>query len=163
VAIKKLNDSDAIGSYDSAMITNQADGEIGVTKTEKPAEHGAWIGLAAGAGATVLCPVLIPAVIVAGAAGAWFAHVAHGTSRSELKRVAAMLMPGDSAVVVIGIDKDAEQVEGAATRARDHILERSVGDWDAAEQDALEAVKAAEAKATASASPAQRANQCSDR
>ena len=48
------------------------------------------------------------------------------------------------ALVVVGIDNDAEQVESAATRARDHVLKRNVGDWDDAEQDALEAVKQAE-------------------
>jgi hypothetical protein len=47
--------------------------------------------------------------------------------------------------VVVGIDHDAEQVESAATHARDHVLNRSVGDWDEAENDALEAVKQAEA------------------
>jgi hypothetical protein len=43
--------------------------------------------------------------------------------------------------VVIGIDNDAEKVEGAATHARDHTLQRKVGDWDDAEQDALTAVE----------------------
>lgn len=148
-AIKSLNDSDAIGSYDSAIIVKQPDGDVKVTKTEKPAEHGAWIGLAAGAGAAVVFPFLLPGVIAAGAtgagAGAWFAHIAHGTSRSEAKRIGEMLNEGDAAVVVIGIDNDAEQVEGAATRARSHVLNRSVGDWDDAQQEALEAVKQAEA------------------
>ena len=56
-----------------------------------------------------------------------------------------MLKEGDSAVVIVGIDHDADQIEGAATRAREHTLKRNVGDWDDAEQDALEAVKGAEA------------------
>ena len=148
-AIKSLNDSGAIGSYNSAVIVKEADGNVKVTKTEKPAEHGAWVGAAAGAGAAVLFPVLLPAVVVAGAtgagAGAWFAHLAHGTSRGEAKRIGAMLSDGDAATVVVGIDNDAEEVEGAATRSRDHVLKREVGDWDDAEQDVMEAVKQAEA------------------
>jgi uncharacterized membrane protein len=148
-AIKSLNDSGAIGSYNSAVIVKEADGNVKVTKTEKPAEHGAWVGAAAGAGAAILFPVLLPAVAVAGAtgagAGAWFAHLAHGTSRSEAKRIGAMLNDGDAATVVVGIDHDSGEVEGAATRARDHVLKHNVGDWDDAEQDALEAVKQAEA------------------
>ena len=148
-AIKSLNDSGAIGSYNSAVIVKEADGNVKVTKTEKPAEHGAWVGAAAGAGAAILFPVLLPAVAVAGAtgagAGAWFAHLAHGTSRGEAKRIGAMLNDGDAATVVVGIDNDAEEVEGAATRSRDHVLKREVGDWDDAEQDAMEAVKQAEA------------------
>jgi uncharacterized membrane protein len=148
-AIKSLNDSGAIGSYNSAVIVKEPDGNVKVTKTEKPAEHGAWIGAAAGAGAAILFPPLLPAVIVSGAtgagAGAWFAHLAHGTSRSEAKRIGAMLNDGDAATVVVGIDNDSGEVEGAATRARDHVLKHNVGDWDDAEQDAMEAVKQAEA------------------
>jgi uncharacterized membrane protein len=148
-AIKSLNDSGAIGSYNSAVIVKEPDGNVKVTKTEKPAEHGAWIGAAAGAGAAILFPPLLPAVIVSGAtgagAGAWFAHLAHGTSRGEAKRIGAMLSDGDAATVVVGIDNDAEEVESAATRSRDHVLKREVGDWDDAEQDAMEAVKQAEA------------------
>ena len=146
-SIKSLNDSGAIGSYDTAIIVKQPDGQVKVTKTEKPAEHGAWVGAAAGAGVAILFPVALPVVAATGAAGlgAWFGHLAHGTSRGEAKRIGAMLNEGDSAVVVVGIDHDAEQVESAATHARDHVLNRSVGDWDEAENDALEAVKQAEA------------------
>jgi uncharacterized membrane protein len=148
-AIKALNDSDAIGSYDSAIIRKQADGKVKVTKTEKPAEHGAWVGAAAGAGVAVIFPFMTPALLVAGAEGAgmgaWFAHLAHGTSRGEAKRIGAMLSAGDSAVVVVGIDNDAERIQAAATRARDHVLSRAVGDWDEAEQDALDAVREVEA------------------
>jgi uncharacterized membrane protein len=97
-----------------------------------------------------LFPPALP-VVVAGAAaggagvGAWFGHLAHGVSRGEAKRIGAMLKEGDSAVVVVGIDRDAEQVEKTATHARDHVLKRAVADWDDAEQDALEAVKQDEA------------------
>jgi uncharacterized membrane protein len=145
-AIKKLNDSGAIGSYDSAIITKKANGDVKVTKTEKPTEHGAWVGVAAGAAAVVLFPIAAPAVLVAGSAGAgaWIAHIAHGTSRGEAKDVGKMLNEGDSAVVVVGVDNDAEQVESAATRARSHVLKRQVGDWNDAEQDALAAIRQAE-------------------
>ena len=148
-AIQKLHGSHTIGSYDAQIIVRNADGSVRVTKTEKPVEHGAWVGAAAGAGAALLFPVLLPVVVVAGAAGAgvgaWSAHLAHGMSRGEAKRIGAMLKEGDSAVVVIGIDNDAEKIESAATRAREHVLRREVGDWEDAEQDALESVKQAEA------------------
>ena len=54
--IKTLHESKAIGSYDAQIIVREPDGSVRVTKTEKPAEHGAWIGAAAGAGAAVLFP-----------------------------------------------------------------------------------------------------------
>ena len=56
-AIKALNDSGAIGSYDAELITKKPNGEVKVTKTEKPTEHGAWWGVAAGAATVVLFPV----------------------------------------------------------------------------------------------------------
>jgi uncharacterized membrane protein len=154
-AIKSLHARAAIGSYDSAIIVHRPDGEVKVTKTEKPAQHGAWIGLAAGAGAAVVFPFLLPAVSYAGMAGAgaglgaWFGHLAHGTSRGEAKDIGALLEPGTTALVVIGIDNDAEAIERAAERARVHTLKREFGDWDEAEQDALESIARAEQHAVA--------------
>jgi uncharacterized membrane protein len=147
-AIKALHSGDAIGSYDSAIITKQAEGKVKVTKTEKPAQHGAWIGLAAGAGAAVVFPFLLPGVVAAGAGGAglgaWFGHLAHGTSRGEAKEIGALLDQGDAELIVVGIDRDAERIEQAATRAKDSVLKREVGDFDEAEQEALAAIEQAE-------------------
>jgi uncharacterized membrane protein len=149
-AIKALHAGNAIGSYDSAIISKQADGTVKVNKTEKPTQHGAWTGLAAGAGAAVLFPFLLPGLTVAGMAGAgagvgaWFGHLAHGTSRGEAKEVGALLDRGDAALVVIGIDQDAERIEGAITGARARELRRSVGDWEEAEQEAMMAIEQAQ-------------------
>jgi uncharacterized membrane protein len=149
-AIKALHKGDAIGSYDSAIISKQADGKVKVTKTEKPTQHGAWIGLAAGAGAAVVFPFLLPGLTVAGMAGggaglgAWFAHLAHGTSRGDAKEVGALLDKGNAALVVVGLDHDAVRIEDAATRATNHVLRREVGDWDEAQQEALHAIEQAE-------------------
>jgi uncharacterized membrane protein len=152
-AIKALHGRGAIGSYDSAIIVHRPDGEVKVTKTEKPAQHGGWVGMAAGAGAAVMFPFLLPAVGVAAAGGAgvgaWFGHLAHGTSRGEAKDIGAMLEPGTSALVVIGIDTDAEAIELAAERAKAHTLKREFGDWDEAEQDALDSIARAEQHAVA--------------
>ena len=120
----------AIGSYDSAIVVHTPDGDVKVTKTEKPTQKGAWIGLAAGAGAAVVFPFLLPAVSYAGMAGAgaglgaWFGHLAHGTSRGDAKDIGALLEPGKAALIVVGIDKDAEQIERALTRAEQHVLKR---------------------------------------
>lgn len=151
--IKALYAGDAIGSYDSAIISKQADGKVKVTKTEKPTHHGAWTGVAAGAGAAVLFPFLLPGLTVAGMAGAgaglgaWFGHLAHGTSRGEAKEMGAMLDEGDAALVVIGIDHDAERIEQAATHAKRYVLKREIGDFESAEQDALEAMQQGERSA----------------
>ena len=98
----------------------------------------------------VVFPFLLPAVSYAGMAGAgaglgaWFGHLAHGASRSDAKDIGAMLEPGKAALIVIGIDKDAEQIERAATRAERHVLKREFGDWDEAEAEALAAIERAE-------------------
>ena len=149
-AIKSLHRGKAIGSYDSAIVVHTPTDGVKVTKTEKPTQQGAWIGLAAGAGVAVVFPFLLPAVSYAGMAGAgaglgaWFGHLAHGTSRGDAKSIGAMLEPGKAALIVIGVDKDAEQIERAATRAEQHVLRREFGDWDEAEQEALAAIGRAE-------------------
>jgi hypothetical protein len=51
--------------------------------------------------------------------------------------------------VVIGIDNDAEAIERAAVHAKAHALKREFGDWDEAEQDALESIARAEQHAVA--------------
>ena len=58
-AIKELRNQDAIGSYDSAIIVHLPNGEVKVTKTEKPTKHGAWIGVAAGVGTAGVFPFLL--------------------------------------------------------------------------------------------------------
>ena len=58
-AIEALHGPDAIGSYDSAIIVHDPDGRVQVTETEKPVKHGAWIGVATGAGAAVVFPFLL--------------------------------------------------------------------------------------------------------
>jgi uncharacterized membrane protein len=149
-ALTSLHKGGAIGSYDSAVIVHTPEGDVKVTKTEKPTQKGGWIGLAAGAGVAVVFPFLLPAVSYAGMAaggaglGAWFGHLAHGTSRGEARDIGAMLAPGKAALIVVGIDKDAEQIERAATRAEQRTLKRQFGDWDEAEQDALESIARAE-------------------
>jgi uncharacterized membrane protein len=152
-AIKELRNQDAIGSYDSAIIVHLPNGEVKVTKTEKPTKHGAWIGVAAGAGAAVVFPFLLPAVgaaAVGGAGlGAWFGHLAHGTSRGDAKEIGDMLKPGTTALVVIGVDHDAEEIESAARRAKANVLKRDVGDWDEAEQEALDSIARTEQHAVA--------------
>jgi hypothetical protein len=40
--VKALHDADDMGSYDAAIVTKHADGRVRVTKTEKPAHHGAY-------------------------------------------------------------------------------------------------------------------------
>jgi uncharacterized membrane protein len=58
-AIEALHGPDAIGSCDSAIIVHDPDGGVKLTEAKKPVKHGAWIGVATGAGAAVVFPFLL--------------------------------------------------------------------------------------------------------
>ncbi len=138
-AVKALHAGDIIGSYDSAIITKDAEGNVKVNKTEKPTQHGGWIGLAAGAAVAVVAPVALPAVVAAGGAGlgAWIGHVARGISRSDLKEMGELLDTGQAALIVIGIDKDAQRIQKVAERASRTLTKPVDADPDEAAGDAL--------------------------
>jgi uncharacterized membrane protein len=90
----------------------------------------------------VIFPFLLPALVAAGAGlGAWFGHLAHGTSRADAKEIGALLDRGNAALIVIGIDRDAEKIQLAAVNAKEHVLRRLPhSNWDEAEREALESM-----------------------
>jgi uncharacterized membrane protein len=139
-AIKALHAGDIIGSYDSAIITKDADGKVKVDKTEKPTQHGGWIGLAAGAAVAIVAPVAMPVLVTAGGAGlgAWIGHLARGISRSDLKEIGQMLDSGNAALIVIGVDKDAERVQKVVEKASKTLLKEVDADPEEAEKEASE-------------------------
>lgn len=138
-AVKALYAGHMIGSYDAAIVTKQADGKVNVHKREKPTQHGAWAGLAAGAAFCVVAPVAMPALVAAGGAGlgAWIGHLARGMSREDVREIGDMLGEGQAALIVIGIDKDAERVQKAAEKASKYVTKRVEADAEEAEQEAL--------------------------
>jgi len=141
--IRALHEQHAIRSYDAAIITKDRDGKVHVKKTEKPTQHGAWMGFAAGAAVALAAPVALPGVVAAGGAGigAWLGHLAHGTSRADAKELGEKLRARDTALVVVGVDEDADRIASAATRSLDHTLKRIRADWATAEAEAMEALR----------------------
>ena len=138
-AVKALHAGHIIGSYDSAIISKDSEGKVKVDKTEKPTQHGGWAGLAAGAAVAVAAPVAMPVLVAAGGAGlgAWIGHLARGMNRGDVKEIGEMLDEGTAALIVIGIDKDAERVEKAVAKATKYATKRVSGDADEAEHEAL--------------------------
>jgi uncharacterized membrane protein len=153
-AIKALHDNGDLGSYDAAVLSRAGDGSVKVTKDEKPVKHGGWVGLAAGAGASILFPFLLPwtAGAAAGGAGlgAWFGHLAHGMSRHEAKEMAGLLEPKQSALIVVGIDEDVAKIEQATGASLRHITQHLDGaDFEEAEAEAMRALEQQEHAAAA--------------
>ncbi len=54
--VKELHLAGAVGTYDAAVITKDADGKVHVDKDELPTRHGAWTGIAAGALLGIIFP-----------------------------------------------------------------------------------------------------------
>jgi uncharacterized membrane protein len=138
-AIKKLHHDGEIGSYDAAVLSKGADGEVEVHKNEKPTRHAGWVGAAAGAGVAILFPPTLVVVAVGGGAGlgSWVAHMAHGMKRHEAEEMATMLEPGKAGLVVVGVDESAAKVEeatsGSITHKTKHLVESN---FEAAEKEA---------------------------
>jgi hypothetical protein len=101
------------------------------------------MGFAAGAAVALVAPVALPGMVAAGGAGvgAWLGHLAHGTSRADAKELGEFLRKRDTALVVVGVDEDADRIAAAATRSLDHTLRRMHADWATAEAEAMEALR----------------------
>lgn len=139
-AVKALHAGDMIGSYDSIIISKDESGKVRVSKTEKPTQHGGWVGLAAGAAVAIAAPVSLPLLVAGGGAGlgAWIGHLARGISRADARELGETLDEGTAALIVIGVDKDQERVEKAASKAARHILKQIEADSEEAEKEARE-------------------------
>ena len=111
--VKALHKAGIIGSCDSAIVTRESDGKLKIAKTEKPTQHGGWLGLAAGAATALAAPVAMPGVVAAGGAGlgAWIGHLARSLSRSDVRELGETLDEGTTALLVIGVNRDADRVQ----------------------------------------------------
>jgi uncharacterized membrane protein len=107
-----------IGTYDAAVVTKDEHGNVHVHKHEKPTQHGAWGGLAAGAVVGVLFPpAILGSALLGGAAGAVIGHVWRGMSRHDVHELGEFLDDGQAALVVVGHDEYAERIPLSMERA----------------------------------------------
>ncbi len=124
-AVKELHKQGAIGTYDAAVVHND-NGHIHVHKHEKPTQRGAWTGLGVGAVVGILFPPsIIGTALIGGAAGGMLGHFARGMSRKDVKELGETLDDGEAALVVIGRDRLAEQLDKALTRAN-KLVEKEI-------------------------------------
>jgi uncharacterized membrane protein len=130
-AVFDLHAAGAIGTFDSAVIRKEEDGNVRVTKTEKPTQHGAWTGAAVGALAGIIFPpAIIGSAIVGAGAGGLTGHLTRGISRGDLKDLGDGLDEGSAAVIVLGESKIEEQLERATKRANKLIEKQIDADAD---------------------------------
>lgn len=130
-AVFDLHAAGAIGTFDSAVISKDADGKVRVTKTEKPTQHGAWTGVGVGAlVGLVFPPSIIGTAIVGAGAGGLIAHFTRGISRGDLKQLGDELEAGTAAVIVLGESKIQEQLERVTKRATKLIEKQIDADAD---------------------------------
>ena len=137
--LKELHRAKAVGTYDVAVISKDADGKVHVSKHEKPTQHGAWSGLAAGALVGVLFPPSIIGTAVVGAGvGGLTGHLFRGMSRGDLKDIGEALDEGEASLIVIGEDKLDEAIARELKR-ENKAIQRQINADAAATRKELDA------------------------
>ena len=118
-AVQQLYHDGVIDTYDGAVVEKDADGNVHVSKHEKPTQKGAWTGIAVGAVVGVLFPpAIIPMAAAGGLAGGVIGHVWHGMSRSDMKDLGEELDAGTAALVVVGKSSLADKIAKATAKAQ---------------------------------------------
>ena len=135
--VKELHRAGRLSSYDAALLTRDAFGQVHIEKDEVPTRHGAWTGAAVGALAGLLLP---PTALVSGAvgaaAGALAGHFRHGLSDGDLREFGDVLQIGQTGLVVVADSKVADVLDERLTGAM-ATVEKVV----AADADLVEALK----------------------
>ena len=141
-----LHNAKLIGTYAVALVTKDLDGKVHVSKHEKPTQHGAWGGIAAGALiGVVFPPSVLGAAAVGGLVGGVGGHLRRGMSRGDARELGELLDDGEAALVVVGESRLQEQLDKALTRAAKSI-EKEI---DADRKEFQRELRDAEREATA--------------
>lgn len=117
-AVRELHAAGLVGTYDAAVIRRDEQHHLHVRRHEKPTQHGAWTGLAAGALLGVLFPPsLVGSAVVGAGFGGLVGHLWRGLPRAALKELGETLDEGEAALFVVGEVTVEEAVRKAITRA----------------------------------------------
>jgi uncharacterized membrane protein len=146
--VKDLHADGAVGTYDAAVVTKDADGRVHANKDETTTRHGAWGGLAAGAVVGLLFPPSIVVSAVVGAAvGGIGGHLWKGLSRSDVKELGDIIDAGQACLLVVG----ESTVEGPVRKAGLQPKTQVAKQLDVDPKDIDDAVKDAATQLGASA------------
>jgi uncharacterized membrane protein len=137
--VKAMHSVDAVGSFDAAVVTKDADGKVHVNKDETATRAGGWVGAGVGALVGILFPpAIIGTAVVGGVVGAVSGHLWKGMSRSDVKELGDTIDAGQAALVVIGEITISEAIE----KAELHALKETKKEVNASFKDLEKAVKA---------------------
>jgi uncharacterized membrane protein len=124
----------------AALVTKSEQGRLHIHEKTHAGKVGAATGVIGGAILGAIFPpagvALVTDSLVGGAALGTIGHFAGGLSRADLKDLGAMLEDGSAAVVAVGVDAVAEDIDkalGRAARKADKAIDQ--GDVDAALAD----------------------------
>ncbi len=138
--VKDLHLAGAIGTYDAAVVTKDAEGKVHANKDEMATRHGAWGGAAAGALVGILFPPsIIGTAIVGAAVGGVSGHLWRGMSRSDVKEFGEVIDDGEAALIIVGETTLQAALDKAVLKAEKQVakeLDMSVKDVDAAVREA---------------------------
>ncbi len=142
--VKDLHAIGAVGTYDAAVVTKDAEGKVHVNKDEMATRHGGWGGVAVGAVIGILFPPsILGAALVGGAIGGVSGHLWRGMSRSDVKELGEIIDTGEAALLIVGESTIADAVNKAELKAEKHVtkeIDADAKEVDQAVKDAAEGV-----------------------
>jgi uncharacterized membrane protein len=119
--VKQLHRDHQLGTYDAAVVVKSDSGWVHVEKYEKPTQHAAWTGVAAGAALGILFPPSVPVTAaVGGLVGGLIGHFWKGMSRKDVKELGELLDEGQAALLIVGESALKTYLDSAITRAKRH-------------------------------------------
>jgi len=140
--LKDLHQAGAVGTYDSAVITKDAEGKVHVNKDEMATRHGGWGGVVAGAVIGLLFPPsIIGSAIVGGGIGAVSGHLWRGLSRADVKELGELIDEGQAALLIVGESTIEDAVNKAALKAERHLTKELDANAREVDKEITEAAK----------------------
>jgi uncharacterized membrane protein len=140
--VRDLHAAGAVGTYDAAVAVKELDGSVSIEKHEKPTQHGAWTGIAAGAVVGIIFPPsIIGMVAVGGVAGGLIGHFWRGMSRKDVHELGEMLDAGEALLIVVGKDKLTAALEKAGLKDQKHVEKQVDVDGDTLDKELAAAQK----------------------
>ncbi len=140
--VKDLHAAGAVGTYDAAVITKDADGKVHVNKDEMATRHGGWGGAAAGAVIGILFPPsIIGTAIVGGAIGGVSGHLWRGMSRSDVKELGDVIDAGQAALLIVGESTIQDAIDKAELKAEKHMAKEINANAKEVDKEIKEAAK----------------------